>query len=105
MSAGEVHLNDKDQHFEHTIRDEAEAIVDLTSAGTMQILFRKPSGEVLTKVAVKVNAPGTDGKIEYISIAGDMNETGGWKRQGRVTVGGGPFSSDIVDFTVYPNVD
>ena len=65
------------------VQDQDEAILDVSSASTKQIIFRKPSGATLTKVA-SFSTDGTDGRIQYATIAGDIDESGIWQMQGYV---------------------
>jgi len=85
MSTQAVHEGDIGVDFILTINDQDANPVDLTLQTTLQILFKKPiSKDVLTKTATIVNSPGTDGKIRYISIANDLDESGTWIMQARV---------------------
>jgi hypothetical protein len=87
--------------FESTITDETGAAVNIASASTKTLTFRKPSGKVVPQTAVLVNT-GTDGKMKYVAVAGDIDETGVWSWQGRVAVSGGDWKTDIFQFTVQP---
>ena len=74
MAANEIHINDVGTKFLVTVTDGASA-VNISSAGTKQLIFKKPSGTKLTKAAV-FNTDGTDGKMYYNAIADDLDETG-----------------------------
>jgi hypothetical protein len=67
VSAGEVHVGDVGTVFRLTLSD-GSTIVDASGATTKEILFRKPSGAVVTKSAA-FTTDGTDGKIEYVTAA------------------------------------
>ena len=56
---------------------------------------------MVPKTAVLVNT-GTDGKMKYTTIAGDLDESGVLQLQARVAVGGADWKTDIVQFTVQP---
>ena len=103
--AGEVHSADIGTVFEATLRDfPSNAVVNLSGASVMQLIFKKPSTAVLTKTAVHTT-DGTDGKIRYLSVAGDLNELGVWEVQGYVETAAGKWHSDVLRFRVYPNLN
>ena len=58
--------------------NEAGAAVDISAATSMQIIFAKPDGKTLTKTAT-FDSGGTDGKLKYSTIAGDLTKIGLWK--------------------------
>lgn len=108
-TVNEIHLDDVGTIFEITMQECNETtdqndIVDISQATVMQILLRAPDGGVLTKTAIH-STDGTDGKMRYVTIAGDLDETGTWKIQGRVTLPTGTWSSDRQSFKVYGNLD
>lgn len=87
-----------------TIKDEeTKAVINLSSATVMKIIFKSPAGVRTEKVASFVTN-GTDGKIEYITQSGDLNETGVWKIQAYVEYGGIKAFSTIVNFKVIGNL-
>jgi hypothetical protein len=98
-----VHLNDIGTIFELTIVDQDEAVVDISSATTKEIVFLKSDGTTLTKTASLVNT-GTDGKMKYASIAGDLDVVGNWSAQGVVTIGTGTWHSEELQFIVHRNL-
>jgi len=53
-------------------------ILDISAATTMEICLRTPSGADKVKTATFTNT-GTDGKIQFDSIAADFDEIGRWK--------------------------
>lgn len=102
MPAAEVHTADIGTIFRATITDQ-DAAVDISSASVRQLKFLKPSGVVLTKTAVLTGA-GTDGQMQYVSIAGDLDESGLWSAQAYLEIGTGKWHSDWFEFRVYANV-
>lgn len=106
MAEQEVKLNDIGTVFEVTLTDDG-VVLPIISPVSMAIYFRKPSGAVLTKIAV-LTSDGTDGKIQYVSEAGDLDESGGetnpWQIQGRVQLPSGHWSSTVGTFTVGKNL-
>tara|TARA_Y100000310_G_scaffold318630_1_gene372953 strand:- start:433 stop:741 length:309 start_codon:yes stop_codon:yes gene_type:complete len=102
MAANEIHINDVGTKFLVTVTDGTSA-VNISSASTKQLIFKKPSGTKLTKTAV-FNTDGTDGKMYYNAIADDLDETGSYKLQGKVIISDGTFYTDITTFKVYRNL-
>ena len=100
----DVHKNDIGTVFELTIVDQDDEIVDISSATTKTIRFQRPDGSVLTKDASLVNT-GTDGKMKYVTVTGDLNRVGLWQVQGFVAIGAGSWSSDLVQFIVLGNLE
>ena len=106
MSVEEIHLNEIGTIFEVTLKDD-DLILDVstaTNAGDKQLVFKKPSGIVITQEAV-FKTDGSDGIIQYVSIDGDLDELLVWQIQAKVTIPGlGTWSSDISKFKVYENL-
>lgn len=89
--------------IETTIKDDG-SVVDLTGNSLLEIFLRKPDKTVVTKVAVLSNSPGTDGKIRYVTISGDIDAAGCWKVQGHVVIPTGDFKSRKDNFEVEDNL-
>lgn len=64
--------------------EENDVAVDVSSATAKQIIIEKPDGTLLTKTAAFVN-DGTDGKIQYTTVTGDIDQVGIWRFWGKVT--------------------
>jgi hypothetical protein len=101
--AAEIHKNDIGTTFRITIKDEDDAVVDLSSATTKEILFLKPSGSLLRKTA-SLYTDGTDGKIQYTTVSGDLDTIGKWRLQSYIVTGGNYWHSDLYKFHVYENI-
>jgi hypothetical protein len=71
---------------------------DISTATTKQIYFKKPNGATLTKTAT-FTTDGTDGKIEYTTVADDIDVAGTWQIQGRLVFGSNEFATAIGSFT------
>ena len=66
----------------------------------LEMRFFKPNGQSMSRPAV-LSTDGTDGKIRYTMVDGDLDYAGRWMYQGFVTlVGGDRWASDIQNFTV-----
>jgi hypothetical protein len=103
MSAGEVHVGDVGTGLEVTLKDQAGEIVDISGATVKQIIFKKPDGQKVIKDAT-FTTDGTDAKMVYVTVAGDLDTPGAWSIQGRVVLPAGEWSSDVSQFKVFPNL-
>lgn len=98
----EIHLQDIGTAFEVTLKD-CDVVVDVSSASVKQIIFKKPNKTVVIKDAV-FKTTGVDGVIQYITVLDDLDATGTWYIQARVTLPTGTWSSDTQKFKVYANL-
>ena len=97
-----VHVADEGTIFRLGVR-EGGSEADVSAATTKQILFLKPDGSTLTKTAT-FTSDGTDGKIEYAIITGDLDIGGEWQVQAYVVLPTGKWSSSRSRFTVKSNI-
>ncbi len=103
MAEDEIHKGDIGTIIELTIKD-GTIIVDISGATTKQIFFRKPDETtVLTKTGT-LTTDGTDGKVRYTTISGDLDEVGVWQVQAHVITPAGEWRSDIKDMSVHDNL-
>lgn len=100
-----IHVGDVGTELVVQVVDENAAAVDVSAATSLTIFLKQPgeNGSVLTKTAV-LDTTGTDGKIKYTTVAGDIGTDGVWTIQGRVTVGGSTWSTAESRFVVKPNL-
>lgn len=75
---------------------------DLTGFSTLQMIFRKPSGAIVTQTATAPTP--SNGKIQYTTVASDLDEAGNWKVQGRVSDGSVDAKTSIYEFRVIENL-
>ena len=73
-----IHLNDTGTVFQLTIQKPDGTAYDLSSATTKEIVFVSPVGSFNTKAA-SFTTNGTDGKIKYTTVSGDITVIGEWK--------------------------
>ena len=95
-----VHNGDVGTIFRLTIKDTAGAAIDVSTASVKYIYFQDPSG-VKTQKTAAFYTDGTDGKIQYTTVAGDIDEVGTWMVQGYVETGLGKFWTAKDSFKVY----
>ena len=110
MAANEIHVDDVGTVLEITLKDEGSSpeIVDVSTASTKEILLLMPNGTLLTKTA-DFTTDGSDGKIEYTTVKGDLAISGVWKVQAHVILGtaspiNSEWRSDIGEFNCYENL-
>jgi len=112
MSKDEIHVGDIGTTFRRTVQDGTTA-VDISGATVLQIHFRKPHWrnpitqnvvpeEVVKKTAV-LTSGGTDGILEYVTIAADLDRPGKWHLQVYI-VDTGTWYSDWEPFDVFDNL-
>lgn len=100
----EIHVGDHGTRFLFLIRKcDAVEPVDVSQAAFVDVVFQKGSGDKVT-VQGTFLTDGTDGKVVYDTVEGDIDEVGYWKVQGKVTFPNGHFYSDIHKFQVMDNL-
>lgn len=99
----EIHVGDVGTHLV-VVFTSGSLPEPVDTATTKEIWLEKPNGTTVSKTAAFVT-DGTDGQIEYITIAGDIDQAGTWKIQGYVEMaGGGIFHSKKGTFIVWDNI-
>ena len=88
-----LHVDDFPTDFILTIVDAETCLaIDISSMTTLQVKYYKPDGTVVTKTAVFLT-DGTDGKIVYTTVTGDIDQVGMWSYRGAVAKVGPPAAS------------
>ena len=98
----EIHLDDIGTIFEVALKD-CDNAVDLTGATTLEYIFQKPDGSLVTRTAL-INGDPTLGVLNYTTVSGDLDLIGSWKLQAHVILPSGEWRSDIEKFKVYANL-
>ena len=98
-----IHKADIGTIFELTITTEAGVAIDVSTATIKFIYLQKPDGTKLKKTAVFVT-DGTNGKIKYTAVAGDIDQVGDWQIQGYVETSDGKFFTRKTKFEVLPTL-
>lgn len=91
VSAATIHVGDIGTVIRLTIVDQDNRAVSLVGYTQLKLDIKKPGG-VMTKTLVFVNA-GTDGKVQYVSVAGDFDVPGTYTFQAFVELPSGQWSS------------
>jgi hypothetical protein len=99
MSVITIQEGDYGTLFTATVKDEANAVVDISTATVKQLIFIKPTEERLV-CTMSFVTDGSNGQIKYALVNGDINMSGLWKRQYHVEMPTGAWSSSVIEFTV-----
>lgn len=103
MSHADIRVGDVGTVFRLTIVDELEDIVNISAATTTEIRFEKPDKTTVDKTAGFVT-DGTDGGIQYVTIADDLDMSGKWRIQAYIVTPVGEWRSEIETFWVSDNL-
>lgn len=82
---------------------EDTAVLDISTSTSKSIIIKKPNGEILTVVA-NFLTNGSDGKIYYDTVSGDLDQSGLYKIQGSLLINGGLYKSSVKMFRVECNL-
>lgn len=63
--------------------------VDISAATAKAIILEDPDGNESSDKTAEFTTDGTDGKIEYDTVSGDIDQLGKWNFRGKVTLSGG----------------
>ena len=98
-----VHVGDIGTIFELTVED-CNGVVDISTATTLEIIFRKPDGTQVINLAC-LSGTGVDGKMRYkTTVSTEIDQEGDWLMQGRVEFGADDFKTTVVGFNVQGNI-
>lgn len=86
-----------------TLIDQDGQIIDLSPATIRRMVFRKADGSVSTVTASNLT-DGTDGKLVYTTIAGDLDQIGKWVQQSYIVLPTGQWFGPLNPFVVNPNL-
>lgn len=100
----DIHVGDIGTAFVVTIKDESNNIVDISSASSKTISFRKPDKTTLSKTA-SLTTNGTDGKMQVVTASGDLSVKGRWIGQAKVVFAGGQWYTNVFSFEVEGNIE
>jgi hypothetical protein len=83
-----------------TIKDQAGVVINLSNASEKVIKFRSPEQVTYEKTSA-FTTDGSDGKIEYELVAGDIIVAGEWRVQCTIALPSlGEWNTDIVTMRV-----
>ena len=100
----EIHQNDIGTRFLMTVKDGSD-LVNISGALSLRVDIRKPSDSIINRSALRFNdGSALSGVMYYDTVAGDLDEIGNYKLQGRVTLPSGTYHTDIHTFKVHCNL-
>ncbi len=82
-TAAQAHVGDIGTVFFAYIIDQDGAIVDISHAASITMLFERPDGSAFSRTASFITS-GVDGGMEYTTISGDLDVPGNWNVQAYV---------------------
>ena len=107
MAKNEIRINDIGTKFLITVKD-GDSVVDISGTGSdvnnKRLIFKKPSTTSILDKPASFDSDGTNGKLYYTTVSGDLDEDGIWKLQAKVIIGSQTFHSDIHTFKVHRNL-
>lgn len=86
------------------LNEDSNLAENISSATTKTITFRKPLGTTTVKSGA-FSTDGTDGRVQYVTESGFIDEVGLWKMQVYVDMGAGKFHSTQGMFFVEPDLN
>jgi hypothetical protein len=86
----------------HTIVEDG-AELNISTATGKTIIVQKPDG-TKTSFTATFYTDGTDAKIYYDTVAGDLNQAGLYKSQALLLMGGGTYYSSKGSFRIESNL-
>lgn len=100
--ASYIHQGDIGTKLLITVKD-GSSPVDISTASSLSIIIKRPDGTKLHRSGT-LETDGTDGKMYYIVVAGDLNAAGLYKIQAHVVLQAGSHYSSTAGFKVHCNI-
>ncbi len=104
MANADIRVGDTGTVFRLTIVDDVEDIVNISSATTMEVRFRKPDGTSIDRDGV-FETDGSDGVMQYVTTPTDLDVPGKWHIQAHIVTPLGEWRSEIETFWVKENLE
>jgi hypothetical protein len=104
----EAHVNDIGTTFRVTIYDTTSTggsvIADVSGASAITYTFKRPNGTTFSRTGT-FTSDGTDGKVQYVTVDGDLNGAGTWSVQVLIVTSGGlSHNTTVATFRVFENI-
>lgn len=100
--ACDIHVGDITE-FKITVAECDGTVENLSTATTIDFLFQKPDGSVITR-AGSLFTDGVDGIIVYRTSITDLNQSGSWKYQVHLVYTDNEQHTDVTKFKVIANL-
>ncbi len=98
MADPEVHVGDIGTKLILEVTEDG-AVFDISAATTMKIRLKDPNDVVVEEDAVFAT-DGTDGLMQYVTVADDLDVAGVWEIQGYLVTPSGTWTSSKKQFQV-----
>lgn len=103
MATPEIRVDDIGTTFRVTIKNKSTGeIQDISDATTLDFIFTKANKEIVTKDGTLVT-DGSDGKVEYVTLEGDLDVAGTWRLQVYLVLPSGEWRTNKHSFRVHRN--
>lgn len=89
--------------IESEVRDQDGVVVDVSAFTLLELDLRKPDGTTITRTG-QLTTDGTNGFVQYTTIAGDLDQPGQWRRQWRIAIPGWSGPAATESFNVAANI-
>ena len=103
----QAHVNDIGTIFRVTVYDKTStggsSVADISTATSKTFYLRKPDGTTISRSAI-FTTDGSDGKIEYATVDGDLSGAGSWELQAKIVTPDGSWNTDVGNFRVHENL-
>ena len=99
-SDDKVFIGDTGTNIILTIKNQDDTVIDVSTATTHEIKMRRAAGTKVTKTS-SFTTDGTDGKIQFTSLATDFSVRGVYKFQAHIVDGGADYHTTIYEQEVF----
>jgi hypothetical protein len=99
----EIHVDDVGTAIRLHLVDQDGRDLNVSGASAIEVVLVSPASKRLA-VQGSLSSTGLDGRIQYVTAAGDLDVAGTWRLQARVTLGSAHWSSNVVRFQVTGNI-
>lgn len=104
----EAHVNDIGTIFRVTVNDTTSTggstVADISDATTITFTFKRPDGTTFSRSG-SFTSDGSDGKVQYTTVDGDLDGAGTWSLQVLIVTSGGlTHNTSVATFRVFENI-
>jgi len=81
-----------------------DVLMDISAATSMTIILQPPGGAAKKEKTAAFYTDGTDGKMKYTTVTGDIDASGVWKIQAKVITPTAQLSTTVEELIVLKNL-